>query len=54
MLTLDGDKVEPGFIERYALEHHFASALYTTHGNTTEAPRVRIIVPLTRDVTPDE
>jgi len=54
MLTLDGDKVEQGFIERYAQEHRFASALYTTHGNTPEAPRVRIVVPLTRDVTPDE
>lgn len=54
MLTLDGDKVEPGFIDRYTQEHRHASCLYTTHGNTPEAPRVRIVVPLTRDVTPDE
>jgi len=54
MLTLDGDKVEPDFIERYTREHRHASCLYTTHGNTPEAPRVRIVVPLTRDVTPDE
>jgi len=54
MLTLDGDKVEQGFIERYDREHKHASCLYTTHGNTPEAPRVRIIIPLTRDVTPDE
>ena len=32
----------------------YAAALYTTHGHTPEAPRVRIIVPLNRDVTPDE
>ena len=54
MLTLDGDKVEPGFIDFYTLEHRFASILYTTHGHTPEVPRVRIIIPLTRDVTPDE
>jgi len=54
MLTLDGDQVEPGFIETYATEHRFESALYTTHGHTPDAPRVRIIIPLTRDVTPDE
>lgn len=54
MLTLDGDKVEPGFIDFYTLEHRYASVLYTTHGHTPEAPRVRIIIPLTRDVTPDE
>lgn len=54
MLTLDGDKVEPDFIEQYTREHRYASALYSTHGYTPEAPRVRIIVPMTRDVTPDE
>lgn len=54
MLTLDGDKVSPDFIAEYDAQHKYASCLYTTHGNTPLAPRVRIIIPLTRDVQPDE
>lgn len=54
MLTLDGDKVDPDFVEQYTAQHRYASVLYSTHGYTPEAPRVRIVVPLTRDVTPDE
>jgi putative DNA primase/helicase len=54
MLTLDGDKADEGFIDRYMLLGKYTSCLYTTHGHTPEMPRVRIIVPLIRDVTPDE
>ena len=54
MLTHDADHAEKGFIDRFASECKYAAALYTTHGHTPENPRVRIIVPLTRDVTPDE
>ena len=54
MLTMDADHAEIGFIERFASECPYASALYTTHGHTPEAPRCRIIVPLSRDISPDE
>lgn len=54
MLTMDADHAEIGFIDRFTHEFTCASCLYTTHGHTPEAPRCRIIVPLTRDVTPDE
>ena len=54
MLTMDVDKAEKGFIDTYSMLTPYASYLYTTHSHTPEAPRVRIIVPLTRDVTPDE
>lgn len=54
MLTHDADRAEPGFIERYRENPKYASCIYTTHGHTPAAPRVRIITPLTRDVTPDE
>lgn len=54
MLTMDVDKGEKGFIESYEMLASYASVLYTTHGHTPEAPRFRIIIPLTRDVTPDE
>ena len=52
--TLDGDNAEPEFIDIYTVTHRYASCLYTTHGHTLDAPRVRIHFPFTRDVTPDE
>ena len=54
MLTQDADHAGIGFIDSYEMLCPYASCLYTTHGHTPEAPRVRVVVPLTRDVTPDE
>lgn len=54
MLTMDADHAEIGFIDKFTAECQYASCLYTTHGHTPEQPRCRIIVPLTRDITPDE
>lgn len=54
MLTADIDNADPGFIERFLKQCKYVACLYTTHSHTPSAPRVRIVVPLTRDVTPDE
>ena len=54
MLTEDVDHANPDFITRFALECRYAACPYTTHGHTPEAPRVRIVIPFTRDVSPDE
>ena len=54
MLTEDVDHADADFIQRFTDGCHYAACLYTTHGHTPEAPRVRIVVPLTRDVTPEE
>lgn len=54
MLTHDADHADTDFIEKFTSGCKYAAALYTTHGHTPENPRVRIIVPFTRDVTPDE
>ena len=54
MLTLDADRAKPGFLDAYEASGPPASCVYTTHGHTREAPRYRIIIPLARDVTPDE
>ena len=54
MLTMDADHAEVGFIDRFLQDFRYASCVYTTHGHTPAAPRCRIIVPLTRDVSPDE
>ena len=52
MITLDEDKLKVGFIENFNPDYF--AILYTTHSHTKESPRARILIPLTRDVTPDE
>ena len=54
MLTMDVDQAEKGFIDSYEMLTPYTSYLYTTHSHTPEAPRVRIIIPFTRDVSTDE
>ncbi len=54
MLTEDVDHAAADFIQRFSDECRYAACLYTTHGHTPEAPRARLVVPLTRDVTPEE
>ena len=52
MITLDHDRLKPGCFDAFAFKR--CAIVYTTHSHTPEAPRARILVPLTRDVTPDE
>ena len=54
MLTLDADHATTEFIDSFEKNCPYAACLYSTHGHIPQAPRSRIIVPLTRDVTPDE
>ncbi|KXI18371.1 Virulence-associated protein E [Gardnerella vaginalis] len=54
MLALDGDHVAKDFIVLYESVAPYTSFLYTTHSHTPDNPRVRIVFPLTRNVTPDE
>lgn len=54
MVNLDGDKVKPDFLDSFELLNTYAAVVYSTHSHTPEEPRLRIIVPLSRDVTPDE
>lgn len=54
MVALDGDRIEPGFLEDYEKKVSYASALYSTHSHTPDTPRVRLVFPLARDVTPEE
>ena len=54
MVALDGDRIDKQFLESYENICPYTSALYTTHSSTEDNPRVRIVFPLTRDVTPEE
>ena len=54
MITLDGDRISAEFLDRYESATPYTSTLYSTHSHSPENPRVRVIFPLTRDVTPEE
>ncbi len=54
MLSFDGDHISTDFISSYEATFPYASILYSTHSSTSDNPRVRILCPLTRDVTSDE
>ncbi len=54
MLALDGDRIDRAFLDNYESICLYTSVLYTTHSSTNENPRVRLVIPLTRDVTPEE
>ncbi|MDO4515000.1 MAG: virulence-associated E family protein [Lachnospiraceae bacterium] len=54
MVALDGDRIDREFLENYEANAPYTSVLYTTHSSTEADPRVRLVYPLTRDVTPEE
>lgn len=54
MVALDGDRIDKAFLENYQANAPYTSLLYTTHSSTDDDPRVRLVYPLTRDVTPEE
>jgi putative DNA primase/helicase len=53
-ITLDEDRLKPGFFDWYKKNHKYLSVIYTTHSHTKENPRGRIIIPTSRDMTPEE
>ena len=54
MLTLDMDYGEPGIWDEIDLLHDFRCCVYSTHKHTPEHPRLRMIIPLARDITEEE
>lgn len=55
LLTLDADSGTRDFPDALPTKlGHGAWCFYSTHSHTAEAPRLRIIIPLARKVTPDE
>ena len=53
-LTLDMDHAVPGIPEQVEMFFDFRCLIYSTHKHTPENPRLRLIIPLTRNVSPDE
>jgi predicted P-loop ATPase len=53
-ITLDADYAGEDFIDHLEMLSSYKCAVYSTHGHTPEAPRLRVVIPLAREVTPDE
>ncbi len=54
LVTLDADFAPPGLDEDLEMLATYAYAVYSTHKHTPEKPRLRVLIPLDRPVTPDE
>ena len=54
MLTLDMDHGMPDVLDELSMFNSHEMCIYSTHKHTPEAPRLRLIMPLKRDVSEDE
>lgn len=54
ILCLDADFADGELWDDWGLLYGNAAAVYSTHKHTPEKPRLRLVVPLARNVTPDE
>lgn len=54
LLTLDMDYGTPDIWDELILLHDFKCCVYSTHKHTLEHPRLRLLLPLTREVSEDE
>ncbi len=54
LLTLDIDFPEEFFWEDFQMSYGVAAFIHSTHKHSEENPRLRLIIPLDREVTPEE
>lgn len=54
VLALDADYAGPDLWSDYCMIYGNAAAVYSTHKHTPETPRLRLVIPLGRNVSPDE
>lgn len=54
LVTLDIDFANADFWDDFSLVYSCSAALYSTHSHTPEKPRLRLLIPLDREVTPEE
>ena len=54
LITLDADFADPDLLDKMDLMYGCAAAVYPTHKNTVEKPRLRLVAPLKRPVSGEE
>lgn len=54
LITLDADFIKGDFWTSVELMFDFACLAYSTHSHSPQNPRIRLVIPLARPITPDE
>ncbi len=54
MLTLDMDNGMPRILDELKMLTDYRMCVYSTHKHTPDAPRLRLVIPMTREVSEDE
>lgn len=54
LITLDADFIKGDFWASVELMFDFACLAYSTHSHSPKSPRIRLVIPLARPITPDE
>lgn len=54
LLTLDADFAAPDFCDAVEMFAEYTYCIYSTHKHTPEKPRLRLVIPLSRDCTAEE
>lgn len=54
LITLDADFATPDSWDNACLLFDYAMCCYSTHSHTPKSPRLRYVIPLDREVTPEE
>ena len=54
IISYDVDHAQESFYEDFKLLSGYASACYSTHKHKPDAPRLRLLIPLSREVTAEE
>jgi predicted P-loop ATPase len=54
LITLDADSAYPGLWDDVTVMLPWQMCAYSTHSHSPEKPRLRFVIPMTRDVIPDE
>ena len=54
LVTLDVDYAGASFWDDFVMMFDYAAAIYSTHKHTPESPRLRLIIPLSKPVSPEQ
>ena len=54
LITLDADFADVNFWDNLTTFEDYACCIYSTHKHTNLKPRIRLVIPLKRDVSPEE
>jgi len=54
VLTLDADFAHPRFWQTFTMFYSFEALVHSTHKHNADKPRLRLVIPLSRTISPEE